>query len=49
MYIHLAASVVRDSLRDSVMSAMRTPTELRENAGVADSRVAAYLSDLLPL
>ena len=49
MYIHLAASVVRDSLRDSVMSAMRTPAELRENASVADSRVAAYLSDLLPL
>ena len=48
MYVHLAASVVRDSLRDSVKSAMRTPAELRANTSDADSRLAAYLADLLP-
>ena len=47
MYVHLAASIVRESLRESVTTAMRTPAELRAHASSAKSREAAYLVDLL--
>ena len=47
MYVHLAASIVRDSLRESVTTAMHTPAELRAHASSAKSREAAYLVDLL--
>ena len=46
MYVHLAASVVRESLRNTVTTAMRTPAELRELASGAEGRRAAYLADL---
>ena len=46
MYVHLAASVVCDSLRDTVDAGMRTAAELRARASKADSRVSAYMADL---
>ena len=46
MYVHLAASVVCDSLRETVDVGMRTAAELRERASKADGRIAAYIADL---